>query len=100
MYVLEKLWREGLSPSERFVRRGSEYQRLMQTLCQEEDALSKELNEDGKAVLERYIKAQQDVIICSEQETFINAFRLGAQMVLDIVGSYRGCFYELTEEAD
>lgn len=75
MYVLEKLWREGLSPSERFVRRGSEYQRLMQQLCQEEDALSKELNEDGKAVLERYIKAQQDVIICSEQETFINAFR-------------------------
>ena len=72
----------------------------MQTLCQEEDALSKELSEEGKAVLKRYIAAQQDVIVCSEQETFVQAFRLGAQMVLDIVGSYRGCFCELTEETD
>ena len=65
-----------------------------------EDVKAFVLNEEGKSVLERYIKAQQDVIICSEQETFIHAFRLGAQMVLDIVGSYRGCFYELAEEAD
>ena len=93
MYVLEKLWREGLSPSERFVRKGSEYQRLMQKLCRAEDDLSKVLNDDGKVLLERYIAAQQEVITCSEQETFIHAFRMGAQMVLDIVDNYRGSFY-------
>ena len=93
MFVLEKLWREGLSPSERFVRNGSEYQRLMMQLCDMENALLNLLPDDGKALLARYEEIQRSVSALSEEETFVTAFRMGAQMMLDIVGDYQGNFY-------
>ena len=93
MYILEKLWREGLSPSERYVKKSSEYQRLMVKLCDTGEALQKMLPEDGKALLEQYDEVQRSVIILSEEETFITAFRMGAQMILDVIGDYQGSFY-------
>ena len=45
-----------------------------------------------------YRQAQIDLSIVAEREVFIEAFRLGARLVLDIVGDYRGNFYTATEE--
>ena len=45
-----------------------------------------------------YRQAQIDLSIVAEIEVFIEAFRLGARLVLDIVGDYRGNFYTATEE--
>ena len=98
MFVLEKLWREGLSPSERYVRKGSEYKRLMVQLCDTGEALLKMLPEDGKALLEQYDEVQRSAIMLSEEETFITAFRMGAQMMLDVIGHYQGSFYSPGED--
>ena len=97
MYILEKLWREGLSPSERYVRKSSEYQRLMMQLCELGGALTTMLPEDGKALLTQYEDIQRSVSFLSEEETFISAFRMGAQMMLDVVGHYQGSFYSANE---
>ena len=98
MYVLEKLWREGLSPNERCTHKESEYQKMLLKICDEGKLLSKELTEEGKLHFEAYEKAQLELATVGEREVFIEAFRLGARLVLDIVGEYRGCFYSPTKE--
>ena len=49
-------------------------------------------------LMEVYRQAQIDLSIVAEREVFIEAFRLGARLVLDIVGDYRGNFYTATDE--
>ena len=98
MYVLEQLWREGLSPNERYTRKGGEYHKILLRICDESDRLYDELTEKGKEHFEAYRQTQIDISIVEEREVFIEAFRLGARLVLDIVGDYRGNFYTATEE--
>jgi hypothetical protein len=66
-------------------------------LCDEGDKLSEELTEKGKKHFEAYQQAQIDLSVVSEREVFIEAFRLGARLVLDIVGEYQGCFETVGE---
>ena len=97
MYVLEKLWRGGLSPSERYCNKDSEYKRLLRSLCEASEKLSSELSPEGKKALEEHEQIQLDLIGISEEDVFINAFRLGARMMLDVVGDYKGQFHRIGE---
>ena len=92
MYVLEELWRGNVSPGVRYVQRGSEYHSLSAKLCKMRDELETELSEKGNAILEEYAEVWMQMQSISEKETFIQAFRLGAQMILDVVGEFHGQF--------
>ena len=97
MYVLEKLWREGLSPSERYTRKGGEYHNILLRICDAEDKLCEDLTEKAKAHFEAYRDAQIELSAVAEREVFIEAFRLGARLVLDIVSEYQGNFWRASE---
>ena len=92
MFVLDKLWQEGLSPNERYTRKGSEYHKILLRICEEGDYLATELTEEGKAHFDAYRDAQIELSVVAEKEVFIEAFRLGARMMLDVVGDYKGQF--------
>ena len=98
MYVLEKLWRDGLSPNEKYARKDGEYHKILVRICDEGDKVCEELTEKGKTHFEAYRQAQVDLSMIAEREVFIEAFQLGARLVLDIVGEYRGNFYTGTED--
>ena len=95
MFVLEKLWQEGLSPNERYTRKGSEYHKILLRICEEGDHLATELTEEGKVHFDAYRDAQIELSVVAEKEVFIEAFRLGARMMLDVVGDYKGQFQEI-----
>ena len=95
MFVLDKLWQEGLSPNERYTRKGSEYHKILLRICEEGDYLATELTEEGKAHFDAYRDAQIELSVVAEKEVFIEAFRLGARMMLDVVGDYNGQFQEI-----
>ena len=97
MFVLDKLWQEGLSPNERYTRKGSEYHKILLRICEEGDYLATELTEEGKAHFDAYRDAQIELSVVEEKEVFIEAFRLGARMMLDVVGEYKGQFQEIGE---
>ena len=97
MFVLDKLWQEGLSPNERYTRKGSEYHKILLRICEEGDYLATELTEEGKAHFDAYRDAQIELSVVAEKEVFIEAFRLGARMMLDVVGEYKGHFQEIGE---
>ena len=97
MYVLEKLWRRGLSPNERYCYENSEYKRLLHDLCESSKIVSAELSPEGKKAFEEHEKIQLSLIAISEEDVFVNAFQLGARMMLDVIGNYKGQFHEIGE---
>jgi len=92
MLILHKLWQEGLSPSERFLKQDGQYSKTLTQLCLEEDKLRAELSDRGNQSLESYNHIMGELHAISEEAIFIEAFRLGAQFIMDIVSDYQSDF--------
>ena len=92
MYVLDKLWRDGISPSERYVRPGSEYQKTSTRRNEEMERLLELLSPEAKEQMEVVETLRYDLAMLSEEDVFIYGFRLGARLMLDIMGEHRGQF--------
>ena len=97
MFVLQDLWHGNVTPSERYVRRGSEYHKVSQKMCDEMDNLLKLLSPEAKKQLELVGKLKDDMMLLSEEDTFIYGFRLGASMILDVIGTHQGQFRYIQE---
>lgn len=97
MYVLKDLWRGHISPRERYVCSNSEYQRVSYKLCEELDLFMENLTIEQREQYEKLEGLQFELMNISEEDTFIVGFRLGARMVLDVVGEYRGQFKSQVE---
>lgn len=98
MYVLDKLWRGKLSPGEQCVNSDSEYSRLRRSLIQKERLISAGLSEGGKRLFQEYQEIQAKMASISEEDVFINAFRIGVGMILDAIGTYESQFCRYHED--
>ena len=97
MYVLEKLWRGEISPAERCIRRGSKYQQASVAFCEKMDAVLDELPPDVRKRLEALSDMKSEINLMENEDFFIYGFRLGAGMVLDVIGDHKGAFRETAE---
>ena len=52
MYLLDNLWRGNISPSERFVRKNSEYSKISEKFCDEMEAFMATLSPEAKRQME------------------------------------------------
>ena len=98
MYMLDKLWRGQISPSERFLRSGTEYKKLSKELCDALDRFSEMLPKEAKSQLDQIDRLQLSMLSISEEDAFIVGFRMGARTILDIINDYRGPFTSPEEE--
>lgn len=92
MYILNDLWYGNITPSERYIRSGSEYQTLSDELSVKLTAFVKELSHDSREQYEIIEKLRAKLNFISEGDSFILGFRLGARMILDVIGEYDGQF--------
>ncbi len=81
--TLKALWRGEISPQERFFNKDSIYSHLLEQITKEQNAVLKELSTEGKEHLEAYEKALWQLQAESEEEVFLSAFKLGANMMLE-----------------
>ena len=86
MFVLNRLWRGDISPSQRAVRRDSEYEKVLSHLCAVGDKIGGEMTAEGKELFDDYQMTQAQLASIENEEVFIEGFRLGAQMMLDAFG--------------
>lgn len=93
MFALQELWRGNITPAERFVRSGSEYKKIAGKLSDEMDKYMEMISEEAKVQKEIIDNLQIDLTILSNEDIFIYAFRLGARLMLDVLGEYEGQFY-------
>ena len=92
MYVLDKLWRGKLSPSEQCINADSEYSELRHKAVQLEKQVLFNLSVEGKQVFQEYQDLRERMSYISEEDMFVNGFRIGVGLLLDAVGTYDSQF--------
>ena len=97
MYVLRELWRGEISPTDRRVRQGSEYQQRAAEVRKQMMEFAKVLSPEAKERMETITDLKHSLSMLAEEDVFIYGFRLGARMMLDVMGSYEGQFCSPTE---
>lgn len=85
MYVLDKLWRGTLSPSEKYFNAGSEYDALRKDLLKKEKRITEELSDDGQKLFLEYQEIRAQMTAISEEEAFVAGFRMGVGIILDSI---------------
>ena len=97
MYVLRELWRGEISPTDRRVRQGSEYQQRAMEVRKQMMDFVKILSPEAKERMEDINDLKHSLSMMAEEDVFIYGFRLGARMMLDVIGDYEGQFCSPTE---
>ena len=98
MFVLDKLWRGKLSPSEQCVNHGSEYSEIRHRATQLSTQLGSCLSEEGKRLFQEYQELREQMCYISEEDMFVNGFRIGVGLLLDAVGPYDSQFVRYHED--
>ena len=92
MYELRDLWFAHYAPNRKRAKKGTEYATLAEKHAQTRTALADSLTEDGKHLFERYERGKETLAEISEEDTFIEGFRLGARVILDVLNEYHSQF--------
>lgn len=80
---ISELFYGNIDPQLREIRKGSQTERAMALLVKNEDLLTEKLCETEKALFLEYVDAYRIVLGCSELDSFIAGFRLGANFTYD-----------------
>ena len=97
MYVLKELWRGEISPTDRRVRQGSEYQQTAKEVREKMGEFLEMLSPEARERLEAINDLKSDLSVMANEDYFLYGFRLGARMILDIIGDYEGQFCSPSE---
>lgn len=98
MYILSQLFREFPAISERTSREDSEYRRLAERLEEEYAQFARELSDEGLAHFQAFGDVDLSMHAIEAEDSFIEGFRLGARIMLAVLGDYRGQFRCLGEK--
>ena len=98
MYVLDKLWQGKLSPNEQCIQHGSEYSEIRHKAVQLSKQIISSLSDDGKRIFQEYQDLRERMCYISEEDSFVNGFRIGVGLLLDAIGTYDSQFVRYHEE--
>ncbi len=98
MYVLDKLWQGKLSPNEQCIQHGSEYSEIRHKAVQLSNQIISSLSDDGKRIFQEYQDLRERMCYISEEDCFVNGFRIGVGLLLDAIGTYDSQFVRYHED--
>lgn len=92
MYVLDRLWRGSYSPADRFINPDGEYKKAVSKMCREMEQFIPLLSAEANEKLEKLRVLNDELTEIKDTDTFIEGFRMGARVMLDVLGDYKGQF--------
>ena len=98
MYVLDKLWQGKLSPNEQCIVHGSEYSDIRHKATQLHKQIVSSLSEEGNRIFQEYQDLREQMAYISEEDMFVNGFRIGVGLLLDAVGPDNSQFVRYHED--
>ena len=85
MKIIEDLYYGRISPYEMSISATPEYQKLKALADRKEDSLRESLSDKQKELLDKLIETVTDISSISERDMFINGFRLGMKLMMDVM---------------
>ena len=88
MQILSDLWFGNIAPHERPIPPSREYRQMLKTLSGLGEQIRETVSPEQKKLLDKYEKIYTTVISINEEDAFIVGFRLGAQIILEVLGNH------------
>ena len=85
MKIIEDLYYGRIAPYEMNISATTEYQKLKALADRNEDLLRESLSDEQKELLDKLIESVTDISSISERDMFINGFRLGIKLMIDVM---------------
>ena len=85
MKIIEDLYFGRISPYEMNISATPEYQKLKTLADRNENLLRESLSDEQKELLDKLIESVTDISSISELDMFINGFRLGIKLMIDVM---------------
>ena len=86
MKILEELWYGRINPSQRTQPDDKSAAELTEQIVEKEDELAALLSDEAKEILDQMRDNQLDLSTSKERKAFISGFRLGARIMLEVMG--------------
>ena len=87
MNTLEDLYYGNIVPNEKCAKLDDEVKELLKLLNRNEEKLTATLTEVQKETFEKYKDCNREISEICEREIFLNGFRLGARIIIDVVNN-------------
>ena len=84
MRFLEDFWRGNTSPGDTRYSAKSEYTRVYNTLARCKEHMSTVLSPEDWKVFDEFVNAEMEANYLSSYDCFVDGFRMGAKLMLDI----------------
>ena len=85
MLFLEEFWNGNISPGEERYHSRKEYSRLLNLMEQCEDHLKSKLSKEDWEVFVKYQDADREFGCLEVGDNFMDGFRMGAKVILDVL---------------
>ena len=85
MFFLDKFWKGDIAPGEGRYHPNREYAKAMQALERCDDALKARLSAEDYQIFREYAEASLAVGYTESFDNFIEGFRMGARMMMDVL---------------
>ena len=84
MNVIKELWHGNIVPQDDSRKNSPEMKELMEYMARHHDDLLKSMTDEQKEIFEKFDDCWSEYMSLAEAAIFEYAFKLGAQMILDI----------------
>lgn len=85
MTIIEQIWYEKIQPAEIIKEANAKYSELTEIMGESEIKLLHLLTVEGKELFHKYADSRTELNDISKCDIFINGFRIGARLMLEIM---------------
>ena len=97
MYILDDLYWGNITPTEKKVKENSRYRKLQKQNGELDTRLRETLTQEQKSIIKEQEMLWGEMMSIMEQDMFIIGFRVGARVILDVLGKYDSQFVPMVE---
>lgn len=83
MRILEEFWYRNIDPTDYGTSSCTEYKKLLELICRNEEKLQATMTDEQKELFSRYTDAVHEHQMITDCLIFQNGFKLGARMMLE-----------------
>ena len=89
MFFLDKFWKGDIAPGEGRYHPKREYSAALQVMERCDDSLKAQLSPEDYRIFREYAEAALNAGCTESCDNFIEGFRMGAQMMIDVLTDHR-----------
>lgn len=83
MTTLENLYYGNIDPANKYIKRGSEYSKLINLSVRNEEKLTATLSKEQKIIFKKYKDCINEMTAIAEKEAFIQGIKLGIKITAE-----------------